>query len=111
MDKNRHNESSKTRIQGLDSSKHETHQKMRNQIQYAKEEGEDEKSAHKDELNMISLISEEFTYTKLEPTTPSSTLLIREISYNLILLCVGDLGPNLEQGERKGENQRTQKAQ
>src|SRR6185436_61864 len=44
-------------------------------------------------------------------TTLSSTLLIGEISYNLILLCVGDLGPNLEQGERKEENQRTQKAQ
>ena len=58
-----------------------------------------------------SRISEVITYTKLEPTTLSSTLLIGEISYNLILLCVGDLGPNLEQGERKGENQRTQKAQ
>ena len=43
---------------------------------------------------------------KLEPTTLSSTLLIREISYNLILLCVGDLGPNLEHGEGEGENRK-----
>jgi len=32
--------------------------------------------------------------------------LIREISYNLILLCVGDLGPNLEQEEGEGENRK-----
>ena len=51
-------------------------------------------------------MSEEFTYTKLEPTTLSSTLLIREISYNLILLCVGDLGPNPEQVEGEGENRK-----
>ena len=43
---------------------------------------------------------------KLEPTTLSSTLLIREISYNLILLCVGDIGPNLEQEEGEGENRK-----
>ena len=53
-----------------------------------------------------SRISEVITYTKLEPTTLSSTLLIREISYNLILLCVGDLGPNLEQEEGEGENKK-----
>ena len=55
-----------------------------------------------------SRISEVITYTKLEPTTLSSTLLIREISYNLILLCIGDLGPNLEQekGEGGGENRK-----
>ena len=57
MNSNRHNESSKPRIKELDSSKHETHQKRRNQVQNAKEEGEDEKSAHKDELNMISFIN------------------------------------------------------
>ena len=53
-----------------------------------------------------SRISEVITYTKLEPTTLSSTLLIGEISYNLILLCVGDLGPNLEQEKREGENRK-----
>jgi hypothetical protein len=41
----------------LDSSKHETSQKRRNQVQNAKEEGEDENSAHKDELNMILFIN------------------------------------------------------
>ena len=49
-----------------------------------------------------SRISEVITYTKLEPTT----LLIGEISYNLILLCVGDLGPNLEQEGREGANRK-----
>ena len=42
----------------------------------------------------------------LEPTTLSSTPLIREIRYNLILLCVGDIGPNLEQEEGEGENRK-----
>ena len=60
-----------------------------------------------DELNTISSrILEVITYTKLEPTTLSSTLLFGEISYNLILLCVGDLGPNLEQEEGEGENKK-----
>ena len=53
-----------------------------------------------------SRISEVITYTKLEPTTLSSTLLFGEISYNLILLCVGDFGPNLEQEEGEGENRK-----
>ena len=116
MDKNRHNEFSKIRIQGLDSSKHKTHQKRRIQAQNANlEKGErGGRNSSTQVMNLTrfhSRISEVITYTKLEPTTLSSTLLIGEISYNLILLCVGDLGPNLEQGERKGENQRTQKAQ
>ena len=53
-----------------------------------------------------SRISEVITYTKLEPTTLSSTLLFGEISYNLILLYVGGLGPNLEQEELEGENRK-----
>jgi len=111
MDKNRHNESSKTRIQGLDSSKHKTHQKRRIQAQNANlEKGErGGRNSSTQVMNLTrfhSRISEVITYTKLEPTTLSSTLLIREISYNLILLCVGDLGPNLEQEEGEGENRK-----
>ena len=58
-----------------------------------------------------SRISEVITYTKLEPTTLLSILLIGEISYNLILLCVGDLGPNLEQEEGEGEHRKGLKRQ
>ena len=43
---------------------------------------------------------------RLEPTTPSSTLYIGEISYNLTFLCVGDLGPNLEYGEGGRKNRK-----
>ena len=116
MDKNRHNESSKTRIQGLDSSKHKTHQKRRIQAQNANLE-KGERGGRNSSTQMMNLtrfhsrISEVITYTKLEPTTLSSTLLIGEISYNLILLCVGDLGPNLEQEEREGKTKRTQETQ
>ena len=112
MDKNRHNESSKTRIQGLDSSKYKTHQKKRIQAQNANlEKGErGGRNSSTQVMNLTrfhSRISEVITYTKLEPTTLSSTLLIGEISYNLILLCVGDLGPNLQRegGIEEKENQ------
>ena len=111
MDNNCHNESSKTRIQGLDSSKHKTHQKRRIQAQNANlEKGErGGRNSSTQVMNLTrfhSRISEVITYTKLEPTTLSSTLLFGEISYNLILLCIGDLGPNLEQEEGEGENRK-----
>ena len=116
MDNNCHNESSKTQIQGLDSSKHKTHQKRRIQAQNAKLEkgGRGGRNFSKQVMNLKqfhSRISEVITYTKLEPTTLSYTLLIGEICYNLILLCVGDLGPNLEQGQGEGKTKRKQKAQ
>ena len=110
MDENRHNEFSKTRIQGLVSSKHKTHQKRRI-AQNAKLEkgGRGGRNSSTQVINLTrfhSRISEVITYTKLEPTTLSSTLLFGEISYNLILLCIGDLGPNLEQEEGGGENRK-----
>ena len=57
MHRNHHKEFGKTRIHGLDSSKHEASQKRRNQTQNAREEGENEYSAHIDDLNKISFIN------------------------------------------------------
>ena len=47
--RNRHKEFNKVRIQRVVSSKHKTYQKRRIRTQNAREEGEDENSAHKGE--------------------------------------------------------------
>ena len=54
---NRYKEFNKPRIQRVVSSKHKTHQKRRIQTQNAREEREDEYSAHIDDLNKISFIN------------------------------------------------------